>query len=81
MQDKDFRIGKDQESWRDDHNHITGQCTLITLLQDIKIKTAIYIYIQVNKKIRKFERVYRDCIKRTRDKTRIYCIPHDAPGT
>ena len=39
------------------------------------------IIIQVNKKIRKFERVYRDCIKRTRDKTRIYCIPHDAPGT
>ena len=40
-----------------------------------------YIYIQVNKKIHKFERVYRDCIKRTRDKTRIHCTPHDAPGT
>ena len=39
------------------------------------------IYIQVNKKFHKFERVYRDCIKRTRDKTRIHCIPHDAPGT
>ena len=37
--------------------------------------------IQVNKKFDKFERVYRDCIKRTRDKTRIHCIPHDAPGT
>ena len=36
---------------------------------------------QVNKKFHKFERVYRDCIKRTRDKTRIHCIPHDAPGT
>ena len=41
----------------------------------------IIIYIQVNKKFQKFERVYRDCIKRTRDKTRIHCIPHDAPGT
>ena len=29
---------------------------------------------QVNKKFNKFERVYRDCIKRTRDKTRIHCI-------
>ena len=37
--------------------------------------------IQVNKKFHKFERVYRDCIKRTRDKTRIHCTPHDAPGT
>ena len=36
---------------------------------------------QVNKKFHKFERVYRDCIKRTRDKTRIHCIPHDVPGT
>ena len=42
---------------------------------------AAYNYIQVNKKFKKFERVYRDCIKRTRDKTRIHCIPHDAPGT
>ena len=39
------------------------------------------IIIQVKKKFKKFERVYRDCIKRTRDKTRIHCIPHDAPGT
>ena len=38
-------------------------------------------FVQVNKKFHKFERVYRDCIKRTRDKTRIHCIPHDAPGT
>ena len=30
--------------------------------------------------VRKFERVYRDCIKKTRDKTVIHCIPHDAPG-
>ena len=36
---------------------------------------------QVKKKFHKFEWVYRDCIKRTRDKTRIHCIPHDAPGT
>ena len=27
--------------------------------------------IQVNEKFHKLERVYRDCIKRTRDKTRI----------
>ena len=36
---------------------------------------------QENNKSHKFERVYRDCIKRTRDKTRIHCIPHDTPGT
>ena len=39
------------------------------------------LFVQVNKKFHKFERVYRDCIKRTIDKTRIHCIPHDAPGT
>ena len=36
--------------------------------------------IQVNEKFYKLERVYRDCIKMTRDKTRIYSIMHDAPG-
>ena len=36
--------------------------------------------IQVNKKFHKLERGYRDCIKRTSDKTRIYSIPHDVPG-
>ena len=35
---------------------------------------------QVNEKFHKLEREYRDCIKRTRDKTRIYSIPRDAPG-
>ena len=35
---------------------------------------------QVNEKFYKLERVYRDCIKITRDKTRIYSILHDAPG-
>ena len=45
------------------------------------LSCTIYIYIQVKKNFGKFERVYRDCIKRTRDKTRIHCIPHDAPGT
>ena len=35
---------------------------------------------QVNEKFPKLERGYRDCIKRTRDKIRIYSIPHDAPG-
>ena len=38
------------------------------------------IILRVNEKFHKLERVYRDCIKRTRDKTRIYSIPHDAPG-
>ena len=32
---------------------------------------------QVNEKVYKLERVYRDCIKMTRDKTRIYSILHD----
>ena len=35
--------------------------------------------IQVNEKFYKLERRYRDCIKRTRDKTRTYSILHDAP--
>ena len=35
---------------------------------------------QVNEKFHKLERGYRDRIKRTRDKTRIYSILHDAPG-
>ena len=34
----------------------------------------------VNEKFSKLQGVYRDCIKITRDKTRIYSIPHDAPG-
>ena len=42
---------------------------------------CVYIIsIQVNEKFYKLERVYRDCIKMTRDKTRIYSILHDAPG-
>ena len=36
---------------------------------------------QVNEKFHKLERGYRDCIKRTKDKTRTYSILHDAPGT
>ena len=39
-----------------------------------------YRMLQVNEKFHKLERGYRDCIKRTRDKTRIYGILHDAPG-
>ena len=35
-------------------------------------------YIQVNEKFYKLERVYRDCIKMTRDKTRIYSILYQA---
>ena len=46
-----------------------------------KLCIHVSLILQVNKKFHKFERVYRDCIKRTRDKTRIHCIPHDAPGT
>ena len=42
--------------------------------------SIIILIIQVNEKFHKLERGYRDCIKRTRDKTRIYSIPHDAPG-
>ena len=34
----------------------------------------------VNGKFNKFVRVYRDCIKRTKDKTRMYSIPHYAIG-
>ena len=45
------------------------------------VSTNIYINIQVNEKFHKLERVYRDCIKMTRDKTRIYSILNDAPGT
>ena len=41
---------------------------------------CVCVIIQVNEKFHKLERGYRDCIKRTRDKTRIHCIPHDAPG-
>ena len=37
---------------------------------------SVFIYIQVNEKFYILERVYRDCIKRTRDKIRIHCIPH-----
>ena len=36
-----------------------------------------YLYKQINENFHKLERGYRDCIKRTRDKTRIYSIPHD----
>ena len=35
---------------------------------------------QVNEIFHKLERGYSDSIKRTTDKTRIYSIPHDAPG-
>ena len=34
----------------------------------------------LNENFYKLERVYRECIKMTRDKTRIYSILHDAPG-
>ena len=39
-----------------------------------------FLILQINEKFHKLERGYSDCIKRTRDKTRIYSILHDAPG-
>ena len=39
------------------------------------------VIIQVNEKFHKLERGYRDCIKRTTDKTRTYSISHDTPGS
>ena len=48
--------------------HITlryVQCRLVTYR---KSSVEFTIYIQVNKKFRKFERKYRDCIKRNGDK-------------
>ena len=45
----------------------------------MKIHKDLYV-LQVNEKFHKLERGYRDCIKRTRDKTRTYSILHDAPG-
>ena len=35
---------------------------------------------QVNEKFHKVEKVYKDSIKMTRDKTRTYSIPHDTPA-
>ena len=63
-----------------DHGFIShhGTCSSSVFFH---IHTVHFNYVQVNKKFQKYERVYRDCIKRTRDKTRIHCIPHDAPGT
>ena len=34
------------------------------------------VILEVNEKCHKLERGYRDCIKRTRHKTRTYSIPH-----
>ena len=54
----------------------------ITLILSPAIsESTVVLSIQVNEKFHKLERVYRDCIKMTRDKTRIYSILHDAPGT
>ena len=36
------------------------------------------LILQVNEKFYKLERVYRDGIKMTRDKTKIYCMMHQA---
>ena len=44
------------------------------------LSNVIFYILQVNETLYKLERVYRDCIKMTRDKTRIYSILHDAPG-
>ena len=49
--------------------------------EEIEIeRRATLLNIQVNEKFYKLERVYRYCIKMTRDKIRIYSILHDAPG-
>ena len=59
------------------NDHSNPYIESTTVLSD----SMSYLYIkQVNEKFHKLERGYRDCIKRTRDKTRIYSIPHDAPG-
>ena len=44
------------------------------------IVVCCIIIIQINETFHELEMVYRDCIKRTRDKTRINSILHDAPG-
>ena len=49
------------------------------VVKQLKTKNH-YKILQVNEKFQKLERRYRDCIKRTRNKTRIYSIPHDASG-
>ena len=56
------------------HNMMLGLA-----LRCIKLHSCVII-LQVNEKFYKLERVYRDCIKMTRDQTRIYSILHDAPG-
>ena len=38
------------------------------------VHVHVHVYIQVNEKFNKLERRYRDCIKKTRDKTRTYMI-------
>ena len=53
--------------------------SLVILIVEL-FTVLLKLLVQVNEKFHKLERVYRDCIKRTRDKTRIYSIPHDAPG-
>ena len=60
---------------------ILSDCSCIPIGPLVVLTTALSRYIiQVNEKVYKLERIYRDCIKMTRDKTRIYSIPHDAPG-
>ena len=41
-----------------------------------RTNSMMFLYIQVNEIFYKLERVYRYCIKITRDKTRIYSILH-----
>ena len=67
----------------DGNKHIMGlsDCSCIPICPIVVLTTALSRYIiQVNEKVYKLERIYRDCIKMTRDKTRIYSMPHDAPG-
>ena len=55
-------------------------CAIGYFMSKLSFMVAVIIILQVNEKFHKLERGYRNCIKRTRDKTRIYSIPHDAPG-
>ena len=74
-------------------HHSASNFIIINIIIDVKNKVLLFHSItvtaksskknerrQVNEKIHKLEKGYGQCI-RTRDKTRIYSILHDAPGT
>ena len=57
-------------------------CTLVPFIKQVTgLNVRTIVIIQVNQDFHKLERVYGDCLKRTRDKTRILqYIVQDAPG-